>query len=122
LGHLAKIGPPACLACISVNFVCDCTRYVEQTWLIRNTKSEAPKVLRKRWTARSKWYLSEEPESMKERWVIGGTFEARLSGVRRRRGYNLGAGTKTQMLDYLPPLSRSRQDAQTDVTHIALPQ
>ncbi len=58
---------------------------------------------------------------MKERWVIGGTFEARLSCVRRRRGYNLGAGTKTQMLDDLPPLSRSRQDAQTDVTHIALP-
>jgi hypothetical protein len=42
LGHLAKIGPPASLAYISVNFVCDCTRYVEQAWLIWNTKSEAP--------------------------------------------------------------------------------
>src|SRR5829696_6569860 len=56
---------------------------------------------------------------MKERRVIGGAFEARLSGGRDGRGHDLGASSETQVLDNLPPFPRSRQNAQPAVSHVA---
>ncbi len=61
--------------------------------------------------------LCEKPEGVKESGVVRRSLETGLGSVCRGSGNKIGVDTEAQVLDNLPPLTRRRQDAQSDVPH-----